>query len=97
MQVEELEKQVGERDKTIRALQGEMAREIAARDASLVRLREEFEDRSRWAAALHQDVADRDERLSHTNDELERVGNHLARIRHHLLYRILCRLGILPK
>jgi SAM-dependent methyltransferase len=95
--VAECETQIGERDATIRALQAEMAREIAARDASLVSLQGEFDDRSRWAAALQKDVAERDGQLRHANEELERVGDHLALIRHHLIYRMLCRLRILPK
>jgi SAM-dependent methyltransferase len=96
-QVAESQTLIAERDATIRGLQAEMAREITARDANLVRLQEDFEERSRWAAALQKDVAVRDGQLRHANEELERVGDRLALIRHHPLYRILCRLGMLPR
>ena len=60
-------------------------------------LKADFDDRGRWAKDLESQLADRDELLNQTNIELERVADRLARIRHHLLYRILCRLGLLPK
>jgi hypothetical protein len=67
-------------------------------------LRMEFEDRSRWALSLQDDVAERDKRLreamdllDRTDAELKQVEAHLSRIRHAFLYRVLCRLGVLPK
>ena len=85
------------RDGTIRRLQEEMKREIAGRDDALVRLQTEFEERTRWAKQLEEEVKDRDAKLVHTQDHLDRAAGHLARIRHALLYRVLCRIGILPK
>jgi SAM-dependent methyltransferase len=81
------------RDGIIRGLQ----QEIGRRDEELIRLQREFEDRSRWTQALKEDVSLRDRQLEHANSELQKVGDHLARIRHDFLYRVLCRLRLLPK
>lgn len=89
--------QVSERDRTIESLQAVMRREMDSRDAELVRLQQEFEDRSRWVQSLHGVIEERDATIERTASELERVGAHLARIRHAFLYRVLCRAGILPK
>jgi SAM-dependent methyltransferase len=84
---------IGERDEYIRRQQEEYER-----------LRVEFDDRGRWARGLEERVADRDallkqtsETLDKTDAELHRVADQLARIRHYLLYRILCRAGLLPR
>ncbi len=96
--------EVGERDRTIGALQQEMGSEIAARDRSLRNLQQDFEERSRWAAGLQEDVASRDALLRQTTDALDRTDAELkstearlSRIRHSFLYRVLCRLGLLPR
>ncbi len=96
--------EVGERDRTIESLQQEMGNEIGARDRSLAALRREFEERSRWAGELQQDVADRDallrrttEALDRTDAELKGTEARLARIRRAFLHRVLCRLGLLPR
>ncbi len=89
--------EVEARDDTIRSMQAEMAREIQKRDTGLTRLREEFEERSEWAHTLQERVENRDQILGGTQRELDRTADHLARIRHFWLYRVLCRLGILPK
>jgi len=93
----DLDKTVAEKKGTIRDLRVEMGEEIGRRDEVLAELRSEFDERSRWALRLEDEVRARDERLSHANAELHRVAEHLARIRHALLYRILCRLKLLPK
>ena len=85
------------RDDTIRSMQAEMVQEIQKRDRSLALLREEFEERSEWAHTLQERVENRDQILAGTQRELDRTADHLARIRHFWLYRVLCRLGILPK
>ena len=92
-----LQSEVELRDETIRRLQEEMTKEIANRDDSLRRLQAEFEERTQWAKQLGEEVKDRDARLYHTQGELDKAAEHLARIRHAFLYRVLCRLGILPK
>jgi len=81
-----------------------MQEEIATRDEALLNLRGEFDDRSRWALSLEHDVAERDKRLreaidllDRTDAELKQVEAHLARIRRAFFYRVLCRLGVLPK
>jgi len=96
--------EVAARDQTIRQLQDEMRDQILQRDQLLRSLQAEFEERSRWAEALNEEVRARDERLKRSNQELDRVnqelravGERLARIRHAFLYRVLCRMGILPK
>jgi O-antigen biosynthesis protein len=101
---EKLEREVEARDETVRSLQSDMEREIFARDEVVKGLQAEFDERTRWAQALAGEVSARDdtlqrtnESLQHTQEELDRVSAHLARIRHALPYRILCRLGILPK
>ncbi len=100
----DLEREVALRDKTIRglqehlrALEERMTQEVGQRDQTIRDLQQEFEDRTRWALSLVEDVKIRDRQLEHANSELQRVGDHLARIRHARLYRALCRLGILPE
>jgi ubiquinone/menaquinone biosynthesis C-methylase UbiE len=92
-----LDEKVQDRDQVIRELQGKMAWEMAERDRMISNLQREFEERGRWALSLENDVKDRDDRILRTNAELSRVASHLARIRHAPLYRVLCRLGVLPK
>jgi SAM-dependent methyltransferase len=103
----DMEREIPARDEIIRQLQGEvedrtrwaekLGSEINNRDQAVARLQSEFEERTRWALELEGEVAARDDRLKRTNEELDRVSAHLAQIRHALLYRILCRLGVLPK
>ncbi len=100
----ELEETVEQRDRTLRtlldeigALQRQMADEIARRDDHIRQLQLEFDSRGLWAKSLEERVADRDSLLKQANDDLRRVEQNLARIRHHLFYRVLCRLGLLPK
>lgn len=93
----EKETEMAERDQTIRSLQHEMETEITRRDETLRRLDQEFEERTRWALNLQEDVKSRDSRLGEANAEIRRLGDELARIRHAFVYRILCRLGILPR
>ena len=105
--VQELESEIHARDKALQELQVEMdsrtrwaqklTNEIAARDEAIRQLQGEFEVRTRWALDLAGEVAARDDRLRGTNEELDRVAAHLAEIRHARLYRILCRLGMLPE
>jgi uncharacterized coiled-coil protein SlyX len=92
-EIERVGQILGERDSCIRQQQQDYER-----------LRVEFDDRGRWAKNLESRVADRDAVLRQTNEaldrtdaELRRVADHLSRIRHRLLYRILSRLGLLPK
>jgi O-antigen biosynthesis protein len=96
--------EIGERDGTIEALQREIKRELGARDESIRQLQREFDERTQWAAALEKDVSDRDALLRQTTDLLERTDadlkrteSHMARIRRAFFYRVLCRLGLLPK
>jgi len=93
---QKLEAEIAARESDIQRLQADMEREVRARDVTIRQLQSEFEDRTRWAMDLAGEVAARDERLRGTNEELERVAAHLAEIRHARLYRILCRLGMLP-
>jgi O-antigen biosynthesis protein len=93
----EIETEVGRRDQAIAGLQSEIAAEVGSRDRTIQSLQEEFETRTKWALSLLEDVRVRDERLVQTNTALSAAAEHLARIRHAFLYRILCRLGILPK
>jgi O-antigen biosynthesis protein len=109
--VQELESGIHARDETVRGLQEVHARwareheevvnglqaEVHSRDEAIRQLQHEFEDRARWAQDLAGEVAARDDRLRRTNEELDRVAAHLAEIRHARLYRILCRLGMLPR
>ncbi len=99
-----LESEVSGRDQNIRSLQDRLAREIGARDDEIRKLQGEFEERTKWAFSLEQGVLERDQRLRDTNAALDsaeaslkQTSEHLARIRHALPYRVLCRLGILPK
>ncbi len=100
----ELEETVARRDEALRkalgrleALQERHDDYVRKQQEEYERLRREFDDRGLWAKDLEKRVADRDALLGQTGAELERVGENLARIRHHLLYRILCRLGMLPR
>ena len=92
-----LEEETRSRDGIIRNLQQELRKEVGRRDEELIRLQREFEGRLRWVQALKEDVSLRDAQLEHANSELQKVGDHLAQIRHHSFYRVLCRLGLLPK
>jgi len=92
-EIEQRDQIIGERDGYIRWQQEEYEH-----------LRVDFNDRGLWAKGLEERVANRDALLRQTNRtldktdaELHRVADQLARIRHHLLYRILCRLGLLPR
>jgi hypothetical protein len=67
-----------------------LKREIGSRDEALRTLQGEFEKRSNWAFELKRDVAARDERLKRAHDELN--GIHQA-----FFYRVLRRLGLVPK
>ncbi len=89
--------EVEARDRTIAALQQQMLQEIEQRDGVIRQVQSAFDERAIWAKSLEERVADRDALLKQTNDELQRAADHLARIRHHLFYRILCRLGLLPR
>src|SRR5262245_40114959 len=89
--------EMGERDQTIRELQDELRREISKRDQALIELRRDFDERTRWVKEVEAQLHDRDRKLSETMLELDAVAAHLARIRHATLYRVLCRLGLLPK
>jgi len=93
----EMAAEIAARDAVIKRLQADMEDEIRARDEAIRQLQGEFEERTRWALDLAGEVAARDDRLRSTNEELDRVAAHLAEIRHARLYRILCRLGMLPK
>lgn len=93
LEIERRDGIIGERDAYIRQQQEEYER-----------LRIEFDGRGRWANDLEARVAERDALLRRTNEtldrtdaELHRVADQLARIRHYLLYRILCRVGLLPR
>ena len=81
--IELLEATVSARDGTIQGLYEEMKREISNRDDALLKLRTAFEERSRWAIQLNEEVKERKE--------------HLELVQQALAYRILRRLGILPK
>jgi 16S rRNA G966 N2-methylase RsmD len=93
----EMAAEIAARDEVVKRLQADIEREIRARDEVIRQLQQEFEDRARWAQDLAGEVAARDDRLRQTNEELDRVAAHLAEIRHARLYRILCRLGMLPR
>ena len=84
------------RDLTIERLQTEMREEIAQRDAAILKLQAEFEDRSRWALALEGEVSERDATIRRINQALDDAADHLKRIRHALLYRLLRRMRLLP-
>jgi SAM-dependent methyltransferase len=81
--------EVETRDRTIAELQQRMQQEIDQRDEHIRRQQADLDERADWARSLEARVADRDALLSEAMD-------HLARIRHHLLYRLLRRLGLLP-
>jgi 2-polyprenyl-3-methyl-5-hydroxy-6-metoxy-1,4-benzoquinol methylase len=81
--IESLKATVSARDETIQGLYQEMKREISNRDEALLQLQSAFEDRSRWAIQL--------------NEEVKKLKEHLELIQQALAYRILRRIGILPK
>ncbi len=92
----ERERLVGERERLLR--------EVETRDGCILRqqkdydhLRAEFDSRGEWAKALEARIADRDALLDKRDTELRQLADHIARIRHAQLYRILCRLGLLPE
>ncbi len=86
----DFEHEVGMRDRHIRDLQAGLKREVSQRDEALLKLQEEFGERTRWALSLQEDARIRDERIRSASE-------HLGRIRRALLYRVLCRLGFLPE
>ncbi len=88
--------EVEARDRTIVSLQQQMAQEIEQRDGQVRQLQAELDSRGLWAKSLEERVAERDALLKQSDEELQDVGDHLARIRHHLLYRVLRRMGLLP-
>jgi len=97
---ERLEREISQRDGEIRRLQ----EEFEPRDREIRRLQEEFEQRTKWALELKKDVESRDDLLRRTTEALDArdaslkaVYEHLALIRHAFLYRVLCRLNLLPK
>ncbi len=106
-----MREELAARDGTIQRLAGDLERETRHRDRVIEgyqeaygRLEKEFEERSAWALRLKSDVESRDTRireavelLDRTDAELKSVESHLTRIRHAFLYRILCRLGLLPR
>ncbi len=88
----------------VHSLQRELEQEIAVRDKALNDLRAEFDERGQWARSLEHEVATRDARiveavalLDRRDAEIKQLGVQLSRIRHNLLYRVLCRLRLLPK
>jgi O-antigen biosynthesis protein len=90
---ESMVREVADRDQTIRGLQNELQNEISDRDRriadllSLLHLKEtEFDERGKWALSLQAEVES-------LRGEVER----LSRIRRAFLYRILSRIGLLPK
>jgi SAM-dependent methyltransferase len=89
--------EVGERDQTIRELQAEIKRGVSRRDQALTELRRDFDERTRWVQELEAELHDRDRKLAQTMNELNGVAARLALIRHSTLYRVLCRLGLLPR
>ncbi len=93
----ELEYEITKRDQIIRELQERMEGEISHRDGQIQKLQEEFEKRTKWAQSLEGEVRTRDEQLRRTNAALDDASAHLSRIRHAFLYRVFCRLGLLPK
>ncbi len=99
-----LGEEIAGRDAIIRGLQEELRSEVSRRDAEILRLGKEHDAQGQWARSLENDVRERDRRidaaiaeLDRVNAELRSVGEHLRTIRHALPYRVLCRLGILPK
>lgn len=88
--IESLKATLSARDGTIQGLYEEMKREISNRDEALLQLRREFEERSRWAIHLNEEVAGRDHKI-------KELMEHLELIQQALVYRILRRIGILPK
>jgi SAM-dependent methyltransferase len=88
--IESLKATLSARDGTIQGLYEEMKREISSRDEALLRLGIEFDERGRWAIQLDEEVAGRDHKIKELREHLELIEQALA-------YRILRRLGILPK
>ncbi len=100
----ELDMEVTRRDQIIGDLQRRLAREVTQREEQVRKLQEEFEERTKWALSLQDDVRTRDERLLRTNaaldaaeKSLKEVSERFARLRRAFLCRVLCRLGMLPK
>jgi SAM-dependent methyltransferase len=88
--IETLKANLSARDETIRGLYEEMRREVSNRDNALVQLRSEFEERSQWAIQLNEEVARRDHKIKELMERLKIIQEALG-------YRILRRIGILPK
>ena len=87
-----LEGEVSRRDGTIAELQ----REFEERSRWAVSLQQEVEERNRWAFSLEREVADRDATIRRVSGALDEAAQHLKRIRHAFLYRVLRRLRLLP-
>ncbi len=100
---QELEGELTRRDNIIHDLRTTLAQEISQRDSEIKKLQGEFEERTRWAQSLQDEIHARDELLRSTNAALDAsdaslkaASGQLARIRHAFLYRVLYRVGILP-
>jgi O-antigen biosynthesis protein len=89
--------QVGERDVTIGKLQAELRAEVGRRDTTISDLQRELESRTLWAKQLDGELTGANRLLDERQNEIDRLGRELARIRHALFYRILCRLGLVPR
>jgi SAM-dependent methyltransferase len=99
------------RDGTIQRLAGDLDRETGQRDRviegykeALARLEKEFEERSAWALSLQGEVENRDKRireflglLESTDTALKSAEADLAGIRRKFLFRVLSRLGLMPR
>ncbi len=79
----ELRSEVGRRDRLIKDLQEKLNAEVSQRDEEIRRLSEDFEERTKWALSLEENVRSREE--------------NLQRIREALLYRLFRRLRLLPE
>jgi protein-L-isoaspartate O-methyltransferase len=101
---EKMTEEVGLRDQAIRDLQGKMTEAVALRDQTILDLRNEMEaeitDRDQRIVdalnLLHQKEREFDERGQWALS-LQAEVEHLTQIRHALLYRLLSRLGLIPK
>jgi len=94
--IREVLDEVEARDHAIVGLREELSAETSRRDEEIRRLQCDFEERSRWAESLVEDVVSRDRYIRQANDALDQAAARLARIRHARLYRALRRIGLLP-
>jgi SAM-dependent methyltransferase len=100
-------REIDSRDATIRGLQDKVADEVRWRgmlQGEVTRVTKEFEDRSRWALDLEQQVGDRDRKLGNAMQDLDQTIRDLRRlegrfeqVRRSLAYRILRRLRLIPE